>query len=225
MKRFFRTALLVLCTSFLFTGCSAEEIATISEAYAAEPVERAVEERILSEDWKDFEFQIEDTVYDLPINSQQLKALTKSNFIVENGKLLRYDLSDDALLCIKLKNKPILMVGLKEEVLKGEECLDSLITSIGQTAEQAKDAKMAVIFPGGAYAGMEITWDALFRIYGKPDVTTDYYSEKEYKWTLGEQDSANYLQIFLKENEFISEIKLDYSEPVSDALDLAINQK
>lgn len=209
MKKLLTCIALVFAMLFTFTGCSADGI-TIADASEATTVS---EEKTLSENWRDFEFQLEDNIYKLPIDSKRLKSLTDSNFVVENGELLRYSLSDDALLCIKLKNKPILMVGLKEEILQGEICEDSLVVSIGQTKEQAENGKMAVVFPGGVYAGMETTWDALERLYGKPDIVTDYYSEVEYKWTLGESSGANYLQIYLKENEYINEIKMDFSAP------------
>lgn len=127
----------------------------------------------VSSNWQDYAFSINGTSLTLPIKYTEfskisgftMKEVEAGNSISANHYTLANMYKDSKLaLSTEVTNS-------SEGTLKLSECD---VTRISQSALHIKQSDTPITFPGGLTAGMSITEDEIFKLFGTTDNTSHY---------------------------------------------------
>ena len=166
----------------------------------------------ISDEWKNYQFTVNNKTLSLPATYSDLSSATSSE--MQSSYTKSYLQSGYYAIVNMYKNDKL---ALYTEVLNDTDqdmlYTDCKITSVSQTKYQISVGADEIIFPGGLKAGQEITESEIISLFGTPDDTYNYESDGYISNTYTYLEDTNYTTINYYEikvvNGVIDELTLD----------------
>lgn len=168
----------------------------------------------ISTNWQDYEVEFEGETISLPLSYEEFSSITSfhmsDSYIEERLGNNRY-----TVVNLYADDKLSAYVDVYNDTGKEISFAESLVTRVSQTSYHVNTNKVKkFVFPGGLYAGLEMTEEELYDILGEADDVDVYESDNysSYTYTYSEEQTdyatSNFYKIKIVNGE-INELELD----------------
>lgn len=166
----------------------------------------------ISDEWKNYQFTVNNKTLSLPATYSDLSSATSSE--MQSSYTKSYLQSGYYAIVNMYKNDKLsLYIEILNDTDQDTLYTDCKITRVSQTKYQISVGADEIIFPGGLKAGQEITETEIINLFGTPNDTYDYESDGYISNTYTYLEDSNYSTINYYEikvvNGVIDELTLD----------------